>query len=159
MWQNAHDAYLESRIMSAGPIELVRLLCHGAIGAVEDARAHLASGDIASRARSITKANNILVELASSLDHERGGEISANLVRLYDYMLRRLTEANFQQIDAPLVEVLGLLGTLSEAWDGLPVQQPVVQQPVAPAPSYPNTWNQPVIQEPVSSYASQSWSL
>ena len=26
MWQNAHDSYLESRILSADPIELVHLL-------------------------------------------------------------------------------------------------------------------------------------
>ena len=38
MWQNAQDAYLESRILSADPIELVRLLYHGAISDVRDAR-------------------------------------------------------------------------------------------------------------------------
>ena len=29
MWHNAHDAYLESRIESADPIQLVRLLYQG----------------------------------------------------------------------------------------------------------------------------------
>src|SRR5206468_2046051 len=36
--------------------------------------------------------------------------------QLYDYMQRRLLEANMKQADAPLSEVLGLLSTLSEAW-------------------------------------------
>src|SRR2546421_9990753 len=109
MWQDAHNTYLEDRILSASPIELVRLLCNAATGAVKDARGHLAAGDIAARTGSITKASRILAELANSLDHGRGGEISGNLARLYDYMLRLLTEANFRQSDAPLAEVLGLL--------------------------------------------------
>lgn len=157
MWQNAHDTYLENRVLSAGPIELVRLLCHGATGAVKDARAHLAAGDIAARARSITKASNILIELASSLDYERGGEISSNLARLYDYMLRQLAEANFRQIDAPLAEVFDLLATLSEGWDGVEVQTEGV--PAAPAAAYENAWTPPACQEPVSARPSQGWSL
>jgi flagellin-specific chaperone FliS len=56
MWQNAHDAYVESRILSAGPVELVRLLYQGAAGAVRDARRHLASGEIRQRSGSISKA-------------------------------------------------------------------------------------------------------
>src|SRR5205823_1309900 len=101
------------------PIELIRLLYQSATRAVENARRHLAAGDIAARARSISHASAVVIELATSLDHERGGAISANLIRLYDYILRRLTEANLQQSDPPLAEVLRLLATLSEAWDGV----------------------------------------
>ena len=119
MWHNAHNAYLESRILSADPIELVNLLYQGCTAALREARQHLASGEIAARSRSITKACEILIELAASLDHERGGEISQRLGQLYNYMLRRLSEANCQQSDAPLAEVLGLLCTLAEGWEGL----------------------------------------
>jgi flagellar protein FliS len=115
----AQDAYLESRIATAEPIELIRLLYQAATSAVRDARRNLAAGDIAARSRSIAKACEILMELMGALDHERGGEISRRLALLYDYMQRRLTEANFQQSESPLVEVLGLLSTLSEAWDGV----------------------------------------
>src|ERR1700682_2691996 len=119
MSNNAHDAYLESRILSADPIELVHLLYQAATGAVRDARRALADGEIAARSRAISKTCEILIELDSVLDHERGGEISQRLGELYEYMERRLMEANFQQIDAPLTEVLGLLSTLSEAWEGV----------------------------------------
>ena len=154
MSQSAHDTYLESRVLSASPIELVRMLCHAAMGAVRDARTHLAAGDIAARSRSITWASNILVELAGSLDHQRGAEISGNLTQLYDYMIRRLTDANFQQNDAPLVEVLGLLATLSEGWNGVPTEGRAVS-----ATAYENAWSQTVRPEPVAAYVSQSWSL
>ena len=38
MGNNAHDAYLESRILTAEPMELIRLLYQAATGAVRDAR-------------------------------------------------------------------------------------------------------------------------
>ena len=147
---NAHDAYLESRILSAEPLELVRLMCQACIRAVRDARAHLAAGDIRARSQALTKAAEILIELAASLDYERGGALSVRLASLYEYMLGRLTEANVQQADAPMAEVLGLLATLSEAWDG------VVRQ-TEPAPAEVR-WPQALPPEGAPACESQSWS-
>jgi flagellar protein FliS len=152
MWQNAHDAYLESRTLSADPMELVRLLYQAATGAVRQARQHLASGEIPERARAISKACEVLIELATSLDYERGGEISRNLARLYDYMHRRLIQANYEQSDQPLQEVLGLLNTLYEAWDG--IRQPAPDPTPAEAPS---AWAIP--QDTPAGRASQAWSF
>lgn len=130
MWQSAHDTYLESRVLSAGPLELVRILYQTAYGAVADARRYLGAGDVLARSRAISKASEALLELTSSLDFARGGEIAQRLAQLYDYMLRRLTEANFKQIDAPLAEVLSLLTTLSEAWNAVDATpQPAAEQP------------------------------
>jgi flagellar secretion chaperone FliS len=144
MWNNGHDAYLESRVLTADPIELINLLYQACTQAVREARRHLAEGRITDRSRQITKACDIVIELATSLDHERGGEISRRLALLYDYMLRRLLEANMQQSDAPLADVLGLLSTLSEAWAG--VRKPDEQPTAARAGSQPATnsaWSQP----------------
>jgi flagellar protein FliS len=69
MWNNGHDAYLESRVLSADPIELVNMLYQGCMQAVREARLHLAEGRIAERSREITKACQIVIELAVSLDH------------------------------------------------------------------------------------------
>ena len=151
MGNNAHEAYLEGRILTADPIELTRLLYQAATGAVRDARRCLEEGEIAARARSISKACGILIELAGALDHERGGEISSRLALLYDYMQRRLIEANFRQSDPPLVEVLGLLSTISEAWDG-------VRGPSRPPVESSNPWGQPVPQDAGRSEC-HAWSL
>jgi flagellar protein FliS len=132
MAQNAYDAYLESRIESAEPIQLVRLLYQGATDAVRNARRHLASGDIAARSRSVSKAFEILTELTSSLDRERGGEIAVRLAQLYDYMQRRLLEANARQQDEPLAEVLGLLTTLAEAWQEIGEAERPAEAPAGP---------------------------
>jgi len=152
MWRNAHDAYLESRIESAEPIQLVRLLYQGATASVREARSHLAAGEIVERSRAISQAHAILTELTASLDHERGGELSVRLAQLYDYMQRRLLEANFRQIDAPLAEILGLLATLGEAWDG-------IQEQATPAERAVNPWTQAPPQEAIPALASGGWSL
>ena len=124
MWHNAQDAYLESRVLSADPIELVRLLYRAAMEAVRTARRHLANNEILERARAISRASEIVLELTASLDYQQGGEIASQLAALYEYILRQLTEANLQQSDANLAEVLNLLATLSEAWEGISLEEP-----------------------------------
>jgi len=149
---HAHDAYLEHRVLSADPTELVRLLYQAGLEAVRDARRHLANGDIVARSRAISKASAVLLELVGSLDLERGGEIAERLGRLYDYMLRRLTEANFQQSDAPLAEVLSLMATLAEAWNGIRPEPQPVSEPE-------NRWAQPLGGEAASRTAEHAWSF
>lgn len=152
MWNNGHDAYLESRVISADPVELVNLLYQGCTVAVREARHHLAEGRIGERSREINKAFEILVELDVSLDHGRGGEISRRLAQLYGYMRQRLLDANMQQSDPPLTEVLGLLATLSEAWAGVRTPEPQVVEAGRTA------WAQPLAEEAVSC-GSHGWSL
>jgi flagellar secretion chaperone FliS len=185
MLQNAHDAYFESRILAADPLELVKMMYQASIAAVRDARRHLANRDIAARARAITKANTILTELTISLDHARGGELSQRLAGLYDYMNRLLIEANLKQADEPLAEVLGLLTTLAEGWEGIgaeaapktgtesPRPQPLAEAHESPrVPSVPraahNPWAQPLPEatlpdapppEPASTYGAHAWSF
>jgi flagellar protein FliS len=152
MWQSAQDAYLESRVLSASPLELVRLLYQAAINAVRDARQHLAAGDIVARSRAINRACQIVFELAGSLDAERGGEISARLADLYDYIGGRLIEANVKQADEPLAEVLGLLATMAEGWQAVAADTKPEEQP-------DNRWSENVMVEQAPSYASHAWSL
>jgi len=164
MWNSGHDAYLENRVLTADPIGLVNLLYQACMQAVREARRHLAEGRIAERSREINQACAIVIELATALDHDRGGDISQRLALLYDYMQRRLLEANMKQSDAPLADVLGLLSTLSEAWAGIrkpeekeeakrvlesPRSQPVTESPWS-QPAAENPWSQPVAENPWS---------
>lgn len=116
MANTIYDTYLEAEVFGADPVKLIHMLYRGAIEAVGSARRHLAAKQIRERSRQVTKAWNILQELSRSLDFERGGEIARRLSDLYDYMQRRLMEANAQQADVPLAEVESLLNTLCDAW-------------------------------------------
>jgi flagellar protein FliS len=116
MRSNPYQAYIHDEILTADPVRLVQLLYRGAIEATGDARRRLKEGDIKGRSAAITKAVEILAELASSLDHSKGGKLSAQLAELYDYMQRRLLAANSEQSEAPLAEVEELMETLEGAW-------------------------------------------
>jgi len=151
MWQ---DAYLESRVLSADPMELVRILYQAALDSVRNARRLLAAGEVAGRCRAITKATAILGELEASLDHHTGGSISRSLAELYQYMRAKLVDASFQKSDAALAEVQSLLVTLAEAWNGVAA---------APAPAAPEVpvraaWLNAAIDEPAGELAAHSWS-
>jgi flagellar protein FliS len=140
--------YLEQKILSADPIELIQLLYDAAVSEVREARRHLAAGDVERRCAAITKACDIFTELKSSLDHEKGGELSNRLDGLYGYILCRLLDANLRKDDAPLAEVLGLISTLNEGWRGIAV-------PPAPAVNVASY----LLNSDPAEQGAQNWSL
>jgi len=111
------NRYFEQQILSAEPLELVRLLYRRAIACVREAREHVKSENIPERCRAISRAYEALSELVSSLRAETAPDLVRSLREIYCYMQQRLLDANFQQSDPPLAETLGLLSTLAEAWD------------------------------------------
>ena len=113
-----YGAYVEGSVFSGNPLGLVIALYEGTIQAVGRARQCLSANDAWGRAKAISKALELLTELLSSLNHKEGGDISANLKRLYSYMQCRLLEAHAQKAEAPMDEVERLLETLLEGWRG-----------------------------------------
>jgi flagellar protein FliS len=112
------NRYFEETILNADPIDLIRLLYQRAVSSVEDAREHLREKRIAQRAAAINRAYAAVAELIASLRPEAAPELTRQLRRLYSYILQRLVDANMQQAEKPLVEVLELLKTLEEGWAG-----------------------------------------
>jgi flagellar protein FliS len=130
---SAYQAYVTGGVESASPVELVIMLYRGAMESVQEARRSIVAGNIRQRSSAVCKAIEIMSELAASLNHEQGGQVSRNLVELYDYMIRRLIDANASQKEAPLAEVERLLSGLLEAWATIAsTERP---QPQAAAPS------------------------
>ncbi|MBV4413972.1 flagellar export chaperone FliS [Enterobacteriaceae bacterium YMB-R22] len=108
---------LQSRVQSASPHQLITMLFDGAHSALVRARILMENGDIAGRGQAITKAINIIDNgLRASLDHEKGGEISLDLEQLYNYMTRRLMQANLHNEIDTLLHVDELLMGISDAW-------------------------------------------
>ena len=135
---NGAESYFENGVLSADPVELVRMLYRGGIDAVEKARQHLREGDIAARSAQITRAGAIIAHLTFSVNRDADPTMGANLVELYDYMQRRLLRANLDQADAPLGEVSRLLSTLLDAWAACgPVEAGAVQTTPAWAQAEP----------------------
>ncbi|MGL4525212.1 MAG: flagellar export chaperone FliS [Spirochaetia bacterium] len=64
----------------------------------------------------VNKAQDILGELMSSLDFEKGGELSSNLFNLYRFFSEQLTQTNLTKEIGELPEVKKLMISLREAW-------------------------------------------
>ena len=113
------NAYKEIQIKTANQIRLIVMLYDGAIRHVNLALDAFADGHRRYDAinNHVIAAQDILSELMSALDFEKGGVIAKNLFSLYSFMTRRLLEGNLQKETAPLAEVKKLLGELREAWD------------------------------------------
>ncbi len=109
-------SYVEQRILSAGPLEVVAMLYSKAADEVREARRQLAARDIALRSKAISKACDVITELDASLNMEAGGALAVRLRGLYRYMIVKLLDANRRQSDEHLAEVLGLLATMNESW-------------------------------------------
>jgi len=95
------------------------MLMQGGLDRIYQARGAIQFGRLAEKGELIGKSISIVGGLREALDHEVGGEISANLDRLYEYMIRRLTEANRNNDADALTEVAALLQEVKAGWDGI----------------------------------------
>ncbi len=113
------NPYYEQMILNADPLELVNLIYKRAISCVIDAREHLERKRIVERSKAIMRAYASIEQLILALRPEAAPELCGRLHSLYAHMQQRLLDANMQQADQPLAEVLGLLTTLAEGWSGV----------------------------------------
>ena len=109
-----------SSILEADPRKLVQLLLEGASSRLRLAMAHMERGDQAAKGKAIARCCDIIGHLASSLEHQRGGEIADNLSALYDYILLRITQGNLGNDRQAFQEALDLLGEIEQAWTAMP---------------------------------------
>jgi flagellar protein FliS len=109
---------LETGVTSASPHKLIVMLYDGALAAIMTAITQMKAGNVEEKGKAISKAIRIIDDgLRASLDKEVGGDIARNLDALYDYMSRRLLEANLKNDPAMLDEVRGLLADLRDTWN------------------------------------------
>lgn len=108
---------LESSVLGASQQQLTTLLFDGALSALVRARLFMQDGQIEGKGNAISKAINIIENgLKVGLINESGDELAANLLALYDYMIRRLLQGNLQNDVAAVQEVEDLLRNIADAW-------------------------------------------
>ncbi|HEB87525.1 MAG TPA: flagellar export chaperone FliS [Gammaproteobacteria bacterium] len=116
---------VHSQMEGASPHRLIQMLMEGALEKIHIARGLMEDGKIGPKGEHIGWAISIIDGLRISLDKDVGGEIAQNLEDLYDYMTRRLIEANLQNDVTLLDEVGDLLRQIKEAWDAIGERTPV----------------------------------
>jgi flagellar protein FliS len=95
------------------------MLYDGAIKFLKMAIEQIEAKNPEAKGKYISKAVDILFELNTVLDTEAGGEVAANLRKLYLFMGRHLTEANTEQDIGKIEEVIKLLEELNQGWKAI----------------------------------------
>ncbi|MCX8156999.1 MAG: flagellar export chaperone FliS [Verrucomicrobiae bacterium] len=134
---NPYQSYRRMAAQTATPGQLVLMLFDGAINFLERAAKGFELDDPlefnTTINNNILKAQAIINELNGSLDMEAGGELAANLRRLYEYMDYRLTESNRTKTPEGLHEVIQRLGVIRDAWAEMMRRQNATQDSATPA--------------------------
>jgi flagellar protein FliS len=110
---------LHTEVMEADPHKLIQLLLEGALTRLSMAKTFMQKGDYAAKNEKIGRTIDIICALQESLDHEKGGDVSKNLERLYDYISRRLFDANRLNDTDIINEVMSLLLEVKSGWEGI----------------------------------------
>ena len=124
--RNALNQYkavgVNASVEDATPHRLIQMLMEGALARMAAAQGNMTRGEVGPKGENVSLAISIIGGLQGCLDQERGGEVAENLDRLYDYMARRLLEANAENDPAKLTEVQRLLAEVKSGWDAIPAE-------------------------------------
>jgi len=111
------EVAIQSKISNSTPHSLVSMLLQGVLDKLAKATGAIQRNDIAERGQTISESIRIIDNLRASLDIPNGGTISTGLASLYDYMERRLVQANAQSDAEIIKEVVNLVNDIKSAWD------------------------------------------
>ena len=120
--QQYQSISVQGCMTDASPHQIIVMQLDGALDRVAAARGAITRNEIGRKGELLSSAIAIVDSLRASLDHERGGEISANLASLYDYIERRLVEINMTSDISLLREVGSLLTEIKIGWASIPAE-------------------------------------
>lgn len=115
-------AYLSQQLAALSPASRVAMLYDKAIASLREAVQAIEDGDIQRRWSANNLAGQIIETLWATLDLDKGGDIAANLDRLYSFMLRHLSEVDMKNDPKPAQDVIKLLEPLRQSWHELAKQ-------------------------------------
>jgi flagellar protein FliS len=112
----AAQSYLRAKVLTATPEQLQLMLYDGAIRFTEQGRLAIEKKNFEESYKTITKAMNIIVELNSTLKHDRSPDLCGKLAALYNYVYRKLVSASTARKTEPLEDALRILRHQRETW-------------------------------------------
>jgi flagellar protein FliS len=106
-------------VESASPHRLVQMMMERVLAKIAIARGHMERRAIPEKGKHIGDAIGIISALQAALNHKADSTLCGNFDALYDYMSRRLLEANLKNNADVLQEVASLMRQVKEAWDAI----------------------------------------
>ena len=113
---HAFDSYKSTQIQTANQGQLIIMLYEGAIRFLGQSKEMIAEKKLDKAHNFIMKAQDIVTELMTSLDLEKGGKIAENLLSIYIYVNKRLVEANIKKDPAIIDEAAKIFNDLLISW-------------------------------------------
>lgn len=114
---NAYNTYKNNSVNFASKEQLLLMLVEGAVKFAKIARQAIIDNDIKKAHENIIKAENIYYELMTSLDVNAGGEWAVSLMKVYDFIVNRLVDANIKKDVNILNEVIPLMEDIKDTWE------------------------------------------
>lgn len=113
------ETHVRGSVDSADRHQLTGMLLDTLIERMNQARGHIQHGNVTGKGETVSKAVAILGELRQSLDHAVDGSLSGRLDSLYDYVTRRLLQAQLDNDANALGECVDLITPIRDAWQGI----------------------------------------
>ncbi|TDX58938.1 flagellar export chaperone FliS [Orenia marismortui] len=117
MRNNPYQKYKNAQYETASQEQLLMMLINGTIKFSRQAKSALETKDIEIANNKLKRVQAIINELMVTLDMEKGGDIAENLYNLYEYINRRLIQANIRKDLEIVEEVLELLQDLKDGFE------------------------------------------
>jgi len=116
METSSRESYLVTEIMTATPQKLQLTLIEGAIRFIERTRMLWQAGRDDLACESLIRAQDIVSEILSALNHEVAPELTHKVAGIYSFIFRRLAEAGLDRNAAKLDEALRVLAIERDTW-------------------------------------------
>ena len=114
---NAYNAYKNNSVNYASKEQLLIMLLDGAVKFAKMGRQAIADRNVPKAHENIVKTQNIFYELMATLDVQKGGEWAKQLMSVYDFITRRLTDANIKKDIDVMNEVIPLIEDIRDTWN------------------------------------------
>jgi flagellar protein FliS len=116
-------SYRQVETLGKSQVELILQVYDGALTALREADRHYRNEALAPGREALEKVKRFLTHLYTTLDEEHGGEIAANLGRLYAYLIDQVNLAQGTREKEVIDNCIKVLTNLREAWVGLGEQE------------------------------------
>lgn len=112
----ADNAYLKDAVMTATPEQLQLMLYDGAIRFAMQGRDALTREDYETSYQRLTRAQNIITEMQLGLNYEINRELCERVSSIYNFIFRKLVEANVHRDPNAIDDALRVLRVERETW-------------------------------------------
>ena len=119
----AFRQYKRSSIETADKLGLIIMCYDKTILCLQHAKDHLKNNEIEKKVQKLQKALDIISELQSSLNFDKGDKIAKSLDSLYTYLTNRIILADIQKDFTIFDECINILNELKSAWEGIKTEK------------------------------------